>query len=122
MATCDDFPIAASREAMIEFVELKANGDVGSQLAVCRPMKGFPADKDLKTQYEWTKAWHKTRLRELGWNTDEYSDTDNDEDNQGTAARSGVEDSDDDVRMSCMPKLKTKLFALYNFFGCADIC
>ena len=68
---------------------------------MCRQVEGYPADKDLKTQYEWSKAHTKKRFRELGWDTDGLSDTDNGEDGQpegaATAGRSGVVDSDDDV-------------------------
>ncbi len=96
---CDDFPIA-NRQAMIQFIELKANADRRSYLTMCRPMEGFPADKDFKTQYEWARAWERRRFRELGWDTD-GCDTDKSEDGQpegaATAGRSGVEDSDDDV-------------------------
>jgi hypothetical protein len=66
---------------------------------MCRQVEGYPADKGLKTQYEWSKAWNKKRFRELGWDIDGLSDTDNGEDGQGaaTAGRSGAVDSDDDV-------------------------
>ncbi len=106
LAATEDFPLFAGREAKIQFIELHANPDRSSILNMCRPMEGYPADKDLKTQYEWAKAWTKKRFRELGWDTDSHSDTDNDEDSQGTGednrdsggeGRSGVEDWDDDV-------------------------
>ena len=84
LAATEDFPFLAGRKAKIQFVELHANADRSSILTMCRPMEGYPADKDLKTQYEWAKAWNKKRFRELGWDTDSHSDTDNDEDSQGT--------------------------------------
>ena len=100
-AASENFPVFESREKKIEFVELLANGDLRSYLAMCRQVEGYPADKDLKTQYEWSKAHTKKRFRELGWDTDGLSDTDNGEDGQpegaATAGRSGVVDSDDDV-------------------------
>ena len=62
----DEFPFLASREKWIEFVELQANAGRSSILAIMlRPMEGYPADKDLRTQYEWAKAWNKKRSREL---------------------------------------------------------
>ena len=33
---CDDFSIAANRQAMIQFIELKANADHRSYLTMCR--------------------------------------------------------------------------------------
>jgi hypothetical protein len=84
LAATEDFPLFAGREAKIQLVELHANADRSSILNMCRPMEGYPADKDLKTQYEWAKAWNKKRFRELGWDTDSHSDTDNDEVSQGT--------------------------------------
>ena len=86
----DDFPFLAGREAKIQFVELHANAGRSSMLTMCRPMEGYPADKDLKTQYEWAKAWSKRRFRQLGWDTDSHSDTDNDEDSQGTGKASST--------------------------------
>ena len=38
---CDDFSIAANRQAMIQFIELKANADRRSYLTMCRPMEGL---------------------------------------------------------------------------------
>jgi hypothetical protein len=86
----DDFPFLAGREAKIQFVELHANAGRSSMLTMCRQMEGYPADKDLKTQYEWAKAWSKRRFRQLGWDTDSHSDTDNDEDSQGTGKASST--------------------------------
>ncbi len=84
LAATEDFPFLAGREAKIQFVELHANADRSSILTMSRPMEGYPADKDLKTQYEWAKAWNKKRFGELGWDTDSHSDTYNEEDSQGT--------------------------------------
>jgi hypothetical protein len=67
--------LLAGREAKIQFVELHANADRSSILTMCRPMEGYPANKDLKTQYEWAKGWNKKRFRELGWDTDSHSDS-----------------------------------------------
>jgi hypothetical protein len=98
LAATEDFPLFAGREAKIQFVELHANADRSSILTMCRPIESYPADKDLKTQYEWAKAWNKRRFGELGWDTDSHSDTDNDEDSQGTGEdnrdASAVEEAD----------------------------
>ena len=50
----------------IEFVELQANENRSRVLAMCRRMKGYPTDKDLRTQYKWAKTWNKKRFQELG--------------------------------------------------------
>ncbi len=108
LAATEDFPFLAGREAKIQFVELHANADRSSLRTMCGRMEGYPADKDLKTQYEWAKAWNKKRFRELGWDTDSHSDTDNDEDSQGTGEDNrdarAVEEAD--VRSPAPPTAK----------------
>ena len=54
-----DWPLLASRQEHIKFIELRANEDPAGIIPFCRPMPGFSADADLKTQYVWAKAWHK---------------------------------------------------------------
>ena len=68
------------------FVELQANKGRSCLLQVaCYRLENYPADKDLRTQYEWAKAWNKKRFRELGLDTKEWSDTDKDEDSRDAA-------------------------------------
>ena len=53
-----------------------------TRIRTCRHQPGFPADKDLRTQYEWSKTWMKKRARELAPRMDEFlklcSDTEDD--------------------------------------------
>ena len=47
-------------------------------------MEGYPADKDLRTQYEWAKAWNKKGFQELGLDAAaDWSDTDKGRGQQG---------------------------------------
>ena len=88
----NDFPIFGTREKKIELVELQANEGRSSVLAMCCPMEGYPADKDLRTHYEWAKAWNKKRYRELGLDAADWSETDKDEDSREDNA--GFHDED----------------------------
>ena len=60
----DDWPLFASRDQQIEFIELHENEEKAARIRTCRLQPGFPADKDLRTQYEWSKKWMKKRARE----------------------------------------------------------
>ena len=55
-------------------------------------MEGYPADKDLRTQCKWAKAWNKKRYRELGLDAADWSDKDKDEDSREDNA--GFHDED----------------------------
>ena len=88
----NDFPIFGTREKKIELVELQANEGRSCVLAMCCPMEGYPADKDLRTHYEWAKAWNKKRYRELGLDAADWSETDKDEDSREDNA--GFHDED----------------------------
>ena len=48
----DEWSLFASREQHIEFIELHENEE--NLTLICRLQPGFPADKDLRTQYEWS--------------------------------------------------------------------
>ena len=55
-------------------------------------MEGYPADKDLRTQYEWANAYKK-RYRELGLDAaNAWRDTDKDDDSREDNA--GFHDED----------------------------
>ena len=43
-----------------------------TRIRTCRHQPGFPADKDLRTQYEWSKTWMKKRARQLAPRMDEF--------------------------------------------------
>ena len=67
----DEWPLFASWEQHIEFIELRENEENLRFIRACRLQPGFPADKDLRTQYEWSKNWIKSRTRELAPKVDE---------------------------------------------------
>ena len=48
--------------------------------------------KDLRTQYEWAKAWNKKRFQELGLDAADWSNADKDEDSREDNA--GFHDED----------------------------
>ena len=68
----DDWPLFASRDQQIEFIELHENEEKATRIRTCRHQPGFPADKDLRTQYEWSKTWMKKRARQLAPRMDEF--------------------------------------------------